>query len=30
VLQSYHSELDTQMRDHQDEMIAPLPFVMTM
>jgi hypothetical protein len=30
VLQSYHSELDTQMRDHQDEMISPLPFVMTM
>jgi hypothetical protein len=30
VLQSYHSELDIQMRDHQDEMIAPLPFVMTM
>jgi hypothetical protein len=30
VLQSYHTELDTQMRDHQDEMIAPLPFVMTM
>jgi hypothetical protein len=30
VLQTYHSDLDTQMRDHQDEMIAPLPFVMTM
>lgn len=27
-LQSYHSELDTQMRDHQDHMIEPLPFVM--
>jgi len=30
VLQSYHSELDTQMRDHQDSIIPPLPFVMTM
>lgn len=28
VLQSYHSELDTQMRDHQDTIIEPLPFVM--
>jgi hypothetical protein len=27
-LQQYHSELDTQMRDHQDNMIEPLPFVM--
>ncbi len=27
-LQSYHSELDTQMRDHQDHMIEPLPFMM--
>jgi hypothetical protein len=30
VLQSYHSELDSQMRDHQDTIIEPLPFVMTM
>jgi hypothetical protein len=30
LLQSYHSDLDTQMRDHQDEIIAPLPFIMTM
>jgi hypothetical protein len=30
VLQSYHGELDTQMRDHQDSIIPPLPFVMTM
>jgi hypothetical protein len=30
VLQTYHSDLDTQMRDHQDEMIAPLPFIMIM
>ena len=30
VLQSYHSELDTQMRDHQDTVIEPLPFVMVM
>jgi hypothetical protein len=30
VLQSYHGELDTQMRDHQDNIIEPLPFVMVM
>ena len=30
VLQSYHSDLDMQMRDHQDTVIEPLPFVMTM
>ena len=30
LLQSYHSNLDEQMRDHQDTMIEPLPFVMTM
>ena len=30
VLQSYHSDLDTQMRDHQDTIIEPLPFVMVM
>jgi len=30
VLQTYHSELDTHMRDHQDNMIEPLPFVVVM
>ena len=30
LLQSYHSDLDTQMRDHQDNISEPLPFVMTM
>ena len=30
ILQSYHSELDEQMRDHQDNIIEPLPFIMTM
>jgi hypothetical protein len=30
VLQDYHSDLDLQMRDHQDTMIEPLPFVMTL
>ena len=30
LLQSYHSNLDEQMRDHQDNFIEPLPFVMTM
>jgi hypothetical protein len=30
LLQSYHSELDEQMRDHQDNIIEPLPFIMTM
>jgi hypothetical protein len=29
LLQSYHSDLDTQMRDHRDSMIEPLPFVAT-
>jgi hypothetical protein len=29
VLQTYHRELDEQMRDHQDNFIEPLPFVMT-
>jgi len=28
VLQTYHMELDSQMRDHQDTLIEPLPFVM--
>jgi len=26
-LQSYHKELDTQMRDFNDEVIEPLPFI---
>jgi hypothetical protein len=30
LLQSYHQNLDDQMRDHQDVVIEPLPFVMTM
>ena len=30
VLQSYHQELDEQMRDHDDVTIEPLPFVMVM
>jgi len=30
VLQSYHSDLDSHMRDHADSMIEPLPFVMTL
>jgi hypothetical protein len=30
LLQSYHQNLDEQMRDHQDVVIEPLPFVMTM
>jgi len=29
VLQTYHRELDEQMRDHRDNLIEPLPFVMT-
>ena len=29
LLQDYHSELDIQMRDHQEHMIEPLPFIMT-
>jgi hypothetical protein len=27
ILQSYHSELDTQLRDHADNTIEPMPFV---
>ena len=27
VLQSYHMELDEQMRDHQDNFVEPLPFI---
>jgi cell division protein ZapA (FtsZ GTPase activity inhibitor) len=30
ILQSYHSDLDQQMRDHRDVSIEPLPFVMVM
>jgi Terminase large subunit, T4likevirus-type, N-terminal/Terminase RNaseH-like domain len=30
LLQSYHSDLDEQMRDHQDNIIEPLPFIMTL
>ena len=30
TLQTYHSDLDTQMRDHQDTTVEPLPFVMLM
>ena len=28
VLQTYHGDLDSHMRDHQDTLIEPLPFVM--
>ena len=28
LLQSYHSELDTHLRDHSDTMIEPLPFIL--
>jgi len=27
LLQSYHKELDTQLRDHSDKVIEPMPFV---
>jgi hypothetical protein len=30
ILQNYHSELDTQMRDHRDHVIEPMPFIMVM
>ncbi len=30
ILQSYHAELDTHMRDHSESIIEPLPFVMTL
>lgn len=30
VLQSYHPDLDHHMRDHQDNIVEPLPFVMLM
>jgi hypothetical protein len=29
VLQSYHQNLDEQIRDHQDVSIEPLPFIAT-
>ena len=28
LLQSYHSDLDTHLRDHSDTMIEPLPFIL--
>ena len=30
VLQTYHANLDEQMRDHQDVTVEPLPFIMVM
>ena len=30
VLQSYHADLDEHMRDHNESIIEPLPFVMTL
>jgi hypothetical protein len=27
MLQSYHTELDTQLRDHSDNTIEPMPFI---
>lgn len=30
ILQTYHKDLDIHMRDYQDTIIEPLPFVMTM
>jgi hypothetical protein len=27
LLQSYHTELDTQLRDHSDTVIEPMPFI---
>lgn len=29
LLQSYHADLDGHMRDHQDHVVEPLPFIMT-
>ena len=29
ILQSYHPDLDTQMRDHTESIIEPLPFIMS-
>jgi hypothetical protein len=30
MLQTYHAELDTQMKDHGDNIIEPLPFIVSM
>ena len=30
LLQTYHSEMDTQMRDHGDVIVAPMPFISVM
>jgi hypothetical protein len=27
MLQTYHAELDTQMKDHGDNIIEPMPFI---
>jgi hypothetical protein len=27
ILQTYHTEMDSQMRDHGDAMIEPMPFI---
>ena len=30
MLQTYHAELDTQMKDHGDNIIEPMPFISMM
>ena len=30
ILQDYHKELDDHMRDHNESLVEPLPFIMTM
>jgi hypothetical protein len=30
LLQTYHTEMDTQMRDHGDVIVAPMPFISVM
>jgi hypothetical protein len=30
LLQSYHQDLDSNMRDHMDTMIEPMPFISIM
>jgi hypothetical protein len=30
VLQSFYTELDSQMKDHSDNVIEPFPFISTM
>jgi len=30
LLQTYHPEMDTQMRDHGENILPPLPFIATM